>query len=64
MDKDREGTVKRSNSWYWKQVEDREYWMGPSDESLYCAERWKRLGLRKVLDLGCGLGRHSILFAR
>lgn len=52
-----------SNAWDWKQVDDREYWMDPSDESYFYAEKWKREGRRRVLDLGCGLGRHSLLFS-
>ena len=53
-----------SNSWDWDKVSERRYWLEPSDESYYYAEKWKREGRRKVLDLGCGLGRHSLLFAR
>ena len=52
------------NSWDWDQVSERQYWMEPSDESYYYAEKWKREGRKRVLDLGCGLGRHAILFAR
>jgi len=52
-----------SNAWDWKQVDDREYWMDPSDESYFYAEKWNRERRRRVLDLGCGLGRHSILFS-
>ncbi len=26
-------------------------------------DRWSRLGFQRMLDLGCGLGRHSIFFA-
>ena len=53
-----------SNSWDWDKVSERRYWTEPSDESYYYAEKWKREGRRKVLDLGCRLGRHSLLFAR
>ncbi len=53
-----------SNSWDWKSVGDRRYWTEPSDEGYYYAEKWKQEGRRSVLDLGCGLGRHSLLFSR
>ena len=52
-----------NNAWDWKKVSDTEYWMNPSDESYFYAEKWKREGRRRVLDLGCGLGRHSVLFS-
>ncbi len=32
-------------------------------ESFWLAERWRREGKKDILDLGCGLGRHSVLFA-
>ena len=48
----------------WSKVEDRTYWLDPCEESYYYAEKWKREGRKSVLDLGCGLGRHSVLFAR
>ena len=50
-----------SNSWDWKSVKDIEGWNEPSEEGHYYANVWNRNG--GVLDLGCGLGRHSILFA-
>ena len=53
-----------NNAWDWSKVDDTGYWMDPSDESYYYAEKWKREGRKRVLDLGCGLGRHSILFSR
>ncbi len=51
-------------SWNWAAVEERQTWEDPAEESYYLAHRWKRDGRRRVLDLGCGLGRHSLLFAR
>ena len=53
-----------NNAWDWKKVNDTEYWMDPSDESYFYAEKWKREGRKRLLDLGCGLGRHSILSSR
>ncbi len=42
-----------SKEWDWKNIKS-ESWLKPSEESFYYATR--------MLDLGCGLGRHSILF--
>ena len=48
----------------WNAVEDKSTWLEPCEESWYYAEKWRREGRRSVLDLGCGLGRHSVLFAK
>ena len=53
-----------SDSWDWDLAKNRDYWLDPSLESYYYVEKWKREGRIRVLDLGCGLGRHSLLFAR
>jgi len=37
--------------------------MIPAEESWYLMNRWKQCGFREFLDLGAGLGRHSIQFA-
>ena len=39
-------------------------WLNPSEESFYIADRWKNLGFKSLLDLGCGLGRHSIFLQK
>ena len=53
-----------SKGWNWKIVKDEqeEFWKNPSVESYYLLNRWKSQGKEIFLDLGCGLGRHSILF--
>jgi ubiquinone/menaquinone biosynthesis C-methylase UbiE len=51
-----------SKAWEWSNVSD-ERWRIPSEESYYLRERWEKQGYKNFLDLGCGLGRHSILFA-
>ena len=53
-----------SKGWNWKIVKDeqKEFWKNPSVESYYLLNRWKSQGKELFLDLGCGLGRHSILF--
>ena len=52
-----------SKAWNWSR-EDCPIWLSPSEESHYLAERWQEKGFRKVLDLGSGLGRHSVFFAK
>ena len=48
----------------WKAVNDKAFWLEPCEESYYYAEKWYKEGRRSVLDLGCGLGRHAVLFAK
>jgi len=51
-----------SKPWDWsKNTQD--YWNNPSEESYYLLNRWKNKNYKYFLDLGCGLGRHSLLFA-
>lgn len=52
-----------SKGWDWQSA-DQSIWLDPAEECYYFCEKWKRQGKRSVLDLGCGLGRHSILFAK
>lgn len=51
------------NSWDWEAVEKTDYWMTPSAEGHFYMNKWKSEGRRRVIDIGCGVGRHSILFA-
>ena len=53
-----------SKGWNWEIVKDEQedFWKNPSVESYYLLNRWKSQGKEIFLDLGCGLGRHSILF--
>jgi ubiquinone/menaquinone biosynthesis C-methylase UbiE len=52
-----------SKAWNWDIVED-ERWTKPADELYSIAIRWKENGIRKVLDLGCGIGRNSIFLSQ
>ena len=54
----------KSKGWNWNLVEDNEdcIWKNPSVESYYLLNRWKSLGKNNFLDLGCGIGRHTIMF--
>ncbi len=52
-----------SKSWDWsKNTQD--FWNKPSEESYYLVNRWGNRKFKTFLDLGCGLGRHSLLFAQ
>ncbi|MBN1649070.1 MAG: class I SAM-dependent methyltransferase [Spirochaetales bacterium] len=53
----------KTNSWNWDKVES-DFWSTPSEDVYYFLHRWKGLGLTRLLDLGCGIGRHALLFAR
>jgi Methylase involved in ubiquinone/menaquinone biosynthesis len=52
-----------SVAWDWKKGAE-ERWLVPSEISHYLVYRWKEMGFTAFLDLGCGLGRHSLQFAR
>lgn len=51
-----------SKPWDWSK-NTQELWNEPSEESYYLLNRWKTRRFKRFLDLGCGLGRHSLLFA-
>ncbi|MBR6034172.1 MAG: class I SAM-dependent methyltransferase [Clostridia bacterium] len=55
-----------SKGWNWEIVKDEreEFWKKPSMESYYLLNRWKSQDKKSFLDLGCGLGRHSVLFGK
>ncbi len=52
-----------SKEFDWKRYED-ELWLRPAKSCAYLSERWKSFGKKKILDLGCGLGRNSVYFAK
>lgn len=56
----------KSKAWDWKILDSNaeKIWLEPSIESYYLLNRWKMQGKQVFLDLGCGLGRHTILFAK
>lgn len=55
-----------SKGWQWEVLKEnqKEMWRNPSQESYYLCNRWKFQEKQNFLDLGCGLGRHSILFGK
>lgn len=54
-----------SKGWNWEIVSGKfeEFWKNPAVESFYLLQRWKNQNKQKFLDMGCGLGRHTVLFA-
>ncbi|MBL4937431.1 class I SAM-dependent methyltransferase [Clostridium sp. YIM B02515] len=52
-----------SKAWDWSKNESSS-WLVPSIETCYLSEVWRSKGFNKFLDLGCGLGRHSIYLAK
>lgn len=55
-----------SKAWDWKKIngENEKYWLEPALESYYYVNRWLKQNKKIFLDLGCGLGRHTIQFAQ
>lgn len=51
-----------SKSWDWTKNTDTK-WLKPAPEAYCLSERWKEMGFKTILDLGCGLGRHALFFA-
>ena len=51
-----------SKAWDWKNA-DKERWLTPSEDCVYLSYKWKKEGVKTILDLGCGLGRHTLYFA-
>ena len=56
----------KSKAWNWDMVKGshKEYWQEPAVESYYLINRWLSQDKKDFLDLGCGLGRHTIQFAK
>lgn len=52
----------QSKAWNWNKVNE-PFWKNPAREVYYYLYRWKRENFSTLLDLGCGVGRHTILFA-
>ncbi|MDF2548893.1 MAG: putative methyltransferase [Anaerosolibacter sp.] len=53
----------KSKEWDWERGIEEKWWSEPSEDVYYYLHRWKDQGFKRFLDLGCGLGRHAILFA-
>ena len=48
---------------HWGEESKRQYWQEPADEIVRLRDSLDRQKILDVLDLGCGIGRHAILFA-
>lgn len=57
--------IVKSQGWNWNIVSEEfaDVWKNPAPESFYLLQRWRTQQKQNFLDLGCGLGRHTILFA-
>jgi SAM-dependent methyltransferase len=52
-----------TKGWEWEKA-NQTPWLKPSEDSYYQANKWSESGFKNILDLGAGLGRHSIFFAK
>lgn len=52
-----------SRAWNWNDA-DRSRWLYPAADCVFLAEKWRDEGAETLLDLGCGLGRNSLYFAK
>ena len=57
------GGINMSKEWNWE-INTNDLWLKPSIESYFYVQEWKNKHFKNILDLGCGLGRHAILFAK
>lgn len=60
-----DGTDTAHQDWdiRWQSEDGREDWLRPDSLVLDFIDELKTRGVKRVLDLGCGVGRHSILLA-
>jgi SAM-dependent methyltransferase len=52
----------KTGSWKWDDVSE-DFWTEPAEDAYYLRARWQRGERKKLLDLGCGTGRHALFFA-
>lgn len=53
----------KSKAWNWD-IASAPWWKEPAPEVYPLIIRWKKRKFNKILDLGCGIGRHSIFFSK
>lgn len=49
---------------YWEKESNQSYWLKPDKAVAELIENLDRSRIKDVLDLGCGLGRHTLYFAK
>ncbi len=49
--------------WNWKKNE-KDFWLRPVTHTAYLGQRWLCSDKKTILDVGCGLGRNLIYFAK
>lgn len=52
----------KSKAWNWD-IASAPHWEEPASEIYPLLKRWRKEGFKKILDLGCGIGRHAIFFS-
>jgi SAM-dependent methyltransferase len=57
-------TAHQSWDFRWKTGEGRDEWLNPDPQVVRFAQTLRGAGAETALDLGCGIGRHSLAFAR
>jgi tellurite methyltransferase len=65
-DRQPDGTASAHRHWddQWRTSAGRAGWLEPEPWVLRTTEMLRERGVRRVLDLGCGVGRHALTFAR
>ncbi|MFC1726896.1 class I SAM-dependent methyltransferase [Patescibacteria group bacterium] len=53
----------KSKPWNWK-ISSAPWWKEPAPEIYPLLKRWQKKKFQRLLDLGCGIGRHAVLFAQ
>ncbi len=53
----------KSKAWKWE-LNKEDYWQEVSDELIPIVLKWRNKNFKNALDLGSGLGRHSIFLAQ
>jgi tellurite methyltransferase len=56
----------QASSWnsYWESESNLDYWLEPDQAVVGLVKQLDRSKVSEVLDLGCGVGRHTLSFAR
>jgi len=56
----------RETGWesYWGQESNRGYWLEPDKAVIELAGKLDKAAVRDIIDLGCGVGRHALYFAK